>query len=439
MPLNPAQLKEHVLNRVGYGQLVWNGARYDQLGAAGYIAEQLGDSLPAITIDHVTRYEKIRRGAYEQRQLEAVLRNFWFNHFNVYATHMLTNNLAGVSLWPFENLAIAPYVLGRFGDMLLEVAKSPAMIEFLDNRFSTLDRPNENYARELMELHTIGVNGGYTETDVKNVARIFTGWSASFERIGLDPWVADFQYRPEFHDTDSKIVLGEDFPAGGGVEEGEALLEFLAAHPSAGPFLAYKLCTHFVSEAPPAALVSQIASVFYDTDGDLLAVMSAILASPEFTDPAVFRTKVKAPHRWMSSALAAVGLDAASTSSHVIYDLGQATRKAGESPYMNPVPAGYPDVSGYWVSPVSMEQRFIAAGQVATSAAQVVGARAGVDGSDPVDTVDGCAAVMMPGGISDFTRTAVLDHMVLMPAMNNVTRIAIITQLLLCSPEFLRY
>lgn len=439
--LQGLQLKEHVLNRVGYGQALWNSDRYDELGAAGYIAEQLGATLPTIAEDGVYLTAKILRGAVEQRQLEAVLRSFWFNHFNVFAPANLLNNIAGVSLWPYENLVIAPHVFGRFGDMLLEVAKSPSMIEFLDNRFSTKLGPNENYARELMELHTIGIDGGYTEADVKNVARIFTGWTLDAYRVDdVGPLITEFLFQPEWHDTDAKKVLGEDFPAGGGMEEGEALLEMLAAHPSAGTFLAYKLCAHFVSETPPASLVSQLATVFYDSDGDLHAVMSALLASTEFVDSVNFRSKAKAPHRWIASALAAMGVTASTINIEVTaYQLNAEVRAAGESPYMNPIPAGYPDVSGYWISPVAMEQRFIAAGVIAERTFHTLEDRAGVDGSDPEAAVDACTAVMIPGGIAASTRSAILEHLALTPGDPNHVKLIAVAQLLLCTPEFLRY
>ena len=231
---------------------------------------------------------KVLRAIYSERQLQEVMADFWFNHFNVFAPK-------GADKWlvtSYERDVIRPYALGRFRDLLGATAKHPAMLFYLDNWMSSKEggptgmparpdaqgnrrRPtglNENYARELMELHTLGVDGGYTQKDVTEVARALTGWSLERPERG-----GAFAYRPQMHDDGEKVVLGTRIPAGGGVRDGEMVLDMLARHPSTARFIATKLARRFVSDTPPPALVDRAARVLRETEGDIRAVVRTII------------------------------------------------------------------------------------------------------------------------------------------------------------------
>ena len=275
--------------------------------------------------------QKVLRAVYSDRQLQEVLTDFWFNHFNVDAR----KNRARFLLTAYERDAIRPRVLGKFRDLLEATARNPAMLVYLDNWMSAAEtdpgmpsadavarrlrpsvrrRPsdnkraprglNENYARELMELHTLGVDGGYTQKDVTEVARAFTGWTIENPRRG-----AGFRFEPRMHDAGAKVVLGHTIKAGGGESDGEQVLDILAAHPSTARFIAAKLARRFVSDVPPPALVDRAAARFRATGGDLREVTRTILTSPEFLSPDAYYAKVKTPFEFVVSALRATATE----------------------------------------------------------------------------------------------------------------------------------
>lgn len=449
--LTAGQRKEHIMNRVGYGPGVWASKRYDTLGARDFVTEQLTEVLPAITQGGVFIESKVERSVVEQRQLEAVLLDFWYNHFNVNAS---TNrpqgreNIIGRTLADFQNVAIGSNVLGRFADMLIATAKTPAMLRYLDNYLNRKPQVfndgrvvgyNENYAREVMELHTIGVNGGYDEDDVLEVTRILTGWTYRGQN-GTPP--NSFAYFDARHDDGAKTVMGVDYPAGGGIEEGESLLTFLATHRSAANFLSYKLCTRFVGDSPPAATVTAAADRFELSGGNLQAVMATILRHPTFmqADVANFRSKVKPPHRYVASALLAMGATQAAHWSEIEEDLTDKIIAASDAPYFFAPPTGYPEAAGYWLSTVSMLQRFEIAEMIAydDTLLDLLEARAAVIGVDIADSYLAIRRVLLPGGTSADTENAVKDH-VAANAMTNRQRMAAIAHMLFCSPEFMRY
>ena len=443
--LSPSQTKEHVLNRLGWGQSSWHSQRFDELGTANYIAEQIAGTLPAIARLGTTMHEKVDRDVVEQRQLEAVLVDFWFNHFNINANgpkpDKMNNTVAGRKVGHHQNVALLPHVLGDFGSMLLETARSPSMLDYLDNRNNYREfvnnngkvfGGNDNYARELMELHTIGVDGGYSEFDVTEVARVLTGWSINWPENNFD-------FKSWAHDEDEKVVMGVVYEADRGEDEGVQLLDFLANHPSAGPFLSAKLVRRFVREDLPAGVLAA-ASGAYLPNRSLGAVMAALFGHSDFTDPASFRSKTKPPHRYVVSALQAMGATDPSQWSELRETLFDLTIAAGQTPYSVAPPTGYPDTSGFWISGVSMLTRFDIAQAIAYHGPLVaeLAARAGTDGTDPIDTVDAVAAVVVPGGLSDASRLAVLDH-VAANAMTVDGRISAAAHLTMCSPEFVRY
>jgi uncharacterized protein (DUF1800 family) len=318
--------------------------------------------------------QKIIRATYSDRQLEEVMTDFWFNHFNVFANKGPEQEY----LTSYERDVIRPHALGKFRDLLEADAKSPAMLFYLDN-WQSVDpngphpvngqnaRPygrggffgprfpppqnanakqqqkrglNENYGRELMELHTLGVDGGYTQADVVNVARAFTGWTIDQPRQG-----GSFRFEPRFHDEGEKVVLGHHIRAGGGENDGQQVLDILARHPSAAKFISTKLVRRFVSDTPPPALVDRAAQRFLETDGDIREVLRTILTSPEFFASDAYRAKVKTPFEFVVSSLRATGSDVTDA-----MPLVQQVAQLGEPLYRCQPPTGYADKAETWVN-----------------------------------------------------------------------------------------
>ncbi len=327
---------------------------------------------------------KVLRAVYSKRQLQEVLTDFWFNHFNVDERKGADRFM----LTEYEREAIRPHVLGRFRDLLEATAKSPAMLFYLDNWMSAdpsgphpqmlpprvvrepfgglamVPRPlrvpaqeknapslrqaqgrganglNENYGRELMELHTLGVDGGYTQKDVTEVARCFTGWTIEKPREG-----GSFKFEPRLHDEGQKVVLGRLIRPGGGERDGEQVLDILARYPSTARFIATKLVRRFVSDTPPPALVDRAAARFRETDGDLREVMRTILTSPEFLAPDAYRAKAKTPLEFVVSAVRASGADVQDA-----MPLVRAIQQLGMPLYQCQPPTGYKDAAEVWVN-----------------------------------------------------------------------------------------
>ena len=348
---------------------------------------------------------KLARAVVSDRQLDEVMADFWENHFNIFAG----KGLDRIFLPAFDREVIRPNALGKFRDLLGAVAKSPAMLFYLDQWQSAADSAhptlaaargarggarrapaggltmeeldrlapnaqitpaqrkrleamtpeqrmqvvqqraqagakakrglNENYARELMELHTLGVDGGYTQQDIIEVARALTGWT-------MNPrGTAEFMFRPEMHDAAQKVVLGHVIPAAGGLQDGEAVLDIVARHPSTAKFIARKLAVRFVSDAPPEALVDRAAQTFMNTDGDIREVVRTIVTSPEFFSRAAYRSKVKSPFELVASALRAVGAqpDTTMRSAQMVGFLGAPI-------FGHQAPNGWPETGESWMN-----------------------------------------------------------------------------------------
>jgi uncharacterized protein (DUF1800 family) len=305
---------------------------------------------------------KLLRAIFSERQLQEVMVDFWFNHFNVFGQKDADRWL----LTPYERDAIRPHALGKFRELLIAVAQSPAMLFYLDNFMSQAEPPaqpqkfdadgnplpqprrpglNENYARELMELHTLGVDGGYTQKDVIEVARALTGWT-----IGPRGNMA-FAFRPRAHDRGEKIVLGKRIVAGGGIEDGLRVLDILSKHPSTAKFIARKLCQRFVADEPPQSLVDRVAQKFTETDGDIREIVRAILTSPEFYSPKYYRNKIKSPLELVASTIRAAG---ASTDGLALI---QTVARMGEPLYLCQPPTGYKENSAEWMSSAMLLER----------------------------------------------------------------------------------
>lgn len=271
----------------------------------------------------------VTRALYSKRQLYEKMVHFWNDHFSIYYFKETTSNLQTVD----DREVIRPHALGTFGDMLRASAHSPAMLVYLDNVVNERSHPNENYAREILELHTLGVDGAYTETDVQEVARCFTGWSVSEN--------GQFQYRPEWHDDGEKIVLGHRIPAHGGKADGDRVLDILIEHPDTARYISTKLLRRFVVDAPSQAVIDDITSVWQQSNGHIPTVMRAILAHDAFWQAP---PKFKRPLEYALSVLRVLGgrYNGQST-------LIERLDAIGQRPFGNHTPDGYPDVAHEWM------------------------------------------------------------------------------------------
>jgi uncharacterized protein (DUF1800 family) len=295
---------------------------------------------------------RLLRSVYSQRQLYEIMVDFWSNHFNVFSAK-------GADRWlttAYDRDTIRPHALGRFRDLLLATAQSPAMLFYLDNWLSAdpnapaarMGGPNnrrrglnENYARELMELHTHGVDGGYTQKDIQEVARCFTGWTIRQPRAE-----GTFYFEPRIHDSGEKMVLGTRMPPGGGMEDGLRVIDLLARHPSTARFIALKLARRFVSDDPPLALVNRAAEAFRRSEGDIPTVLQTLVDSPEFFSPETYRAKVKKPLEFVAGALRVTGAEV-QMSHQLLRYLG----RMGEPLFLAQPPTGFPDAGASWTSP----------------------------------------------------------------------------------------
>jgi uncharacterized protein (DUF1800 family) len=422
--------------------------------------------------------ERVARAVISNRQLDEVMTDFWLNHFNVF---IQKGPPEAYYLAEYERDVIRPHALGKFRDLLEAVAKSPAMLFYLDNARSMADstrprlasynqnqrpgraagaigrrpgiggtigrRPgarrgpggvfggaigqngemaqmdpqqqqqirqrlnqlqkgglNENYGRELLELHTLGVDGGYTQQDVINVARALTGWTINPPAQG-----GGFVFRPQMHDAGEKIVLGHKLAANRGIEDGEDVLDIVSRHPSTAHYISEKLVRHFVSDNPPKALVDQAAAVFLKTDGDIREVVRTIVTSNEFFSQQAFRSKVKSPFEVVVSAMRAMGAQPDSTprTAQVIAYLGQPI-------YGHQAPNGYPDTGDAWMNAGAILNRINFG--MAVAANRIPGARINeVPGLDTLGNaprakqVDAVVGLMLGGSISPDTRAVLMS------------------------------
>jgi len=404
---------------------------------------------------------RILRAVYSERQLQEVMVDFWTNHFNVFANK-------GADRWlltSYDRDTIRPHTLGKFADLLRATAESPAMLFYLDNFQSVSpnapqqrrpmqslnpvrdlmrmsnnpqqQRPqqqqrrgiNENYARELMELHTLGVDGGYTQKDVQEVARCFTGWTIFAPRGAgvaaqaitdgrrvdmLRENAGKFYFNPRVHDDGEKVVLGHKIPAGGGVKDGLMVLDILAHHPATAKFVATKLVRHFVADEPPAALVERVAQTFLKTDGDIREVLKAIFLSPEFNSTEAYRAKIKRPFELAISAARTVG---AETNGGPAFH--QWIARMGQPLYGYQTPNGYSDVAEDWVNTGALLERMNFALALVNNRipgtrvnlAAFVGDMAGDKSVDKEKFLDRFVTTIVGGEISAKTRETLLKQL----------------------------
>jgi uncharacterized protein (DUF1800 family) len=466
-PLSPEQKIIHLLNRTSFGATRAEVERVSRLGARGYLEEQLRpDSLaderleaklaglktmrlnnrelielypppriarqqgmmpqqmePPRTILVELQQARLLRSIYSRRQLFEIMVDFWTNHFNVFSAK-------GADRWlvtSYDRDTIRPHALGKFRDLLLATAQSPAMLFYLDNWLSASpDSPgarfaaannrrrglNENYARELMELHTVGVDGGYTQKDVIEVARCFTGWT-----IRQPQQRGEFMFEPRIHDNGEKIVLGTRIPAGGDIEDGKKVIDLLARHPATARFIALKLARRFIADQPPATVVDKAAAAFRDSDGDIPSVLTSLIDSNEFFAPENYLSKVKKPLEFVASALRAVGAE-----TQVSHQLFRYVGRMGEPLFLAQPPTGHPDVASSWISADMLLTRMNFVTDLVNN--RLPGSRVS---PEVLKDKEPFLRLIAPAGLSAATRTAIAE------SEGNQT-IAI----LLAAPEFQR-
>ncbi len=387
---------------------------------------------------------KLFRAIYSNRQLQEELVDFWYNHFNVY----LDKGADRFQVPTYERDAIRPHVLGSFRDFLEATAKSPAMLFYLDNWQSVgppktpkvalkgpqAKRParglNENYGRELLELHTLGVDGGYTQKDVTEVARCFTGWTIREPRKG-----GSFDYNDKVHDKGEKIVLGVTIPAGGGMDDGEKVLDILARHPSTARFISTKLAKRFVSDTPPQALIDRMAKTFHDKKGDLREVMKTMLSSKEFWSEGAYRAKVKTPFEMIASAVRALNADV-----EFSFPLSNQIAALGQPLYRKQEPTGYSSANAEWINSAALLARM----NFALSLTQNKVAGVKVDqqrfNDAAKDDPMGVARAVLFQDVSPQTRLAIETALKAQQAKNPKEKPApaVIAGLVIGSPEFQR-
>jgi len=508
----------HVLNRLGYGPRPGDLERVRQMGLAAYVERQLDPSripdgraqaalesfrtltmtVPDLIRDYpepnqqlvakiqsgeMTQQEaraalppekrpfrisgelqaaKLTRAVLSERQLEEVMTDFWFNHFNVDARK-------GAVRWmiaDYERTAIRPHALGKFRDLLLATARHPAMLFYLDNWMSTgadFVMPggpqrgrklglNENYAREIMELHTLGVDGGYTQQDVIEVARAFTGWTIDRPR-----GYGTFVFRSAPHDLGEKRVLGRVLPAGGGEQDGVQVIDLLSSHPATSRFIATKLVRRFVSDDPPPALVERAARTFRETGGDIRTVMVTIVSSPEFFSQDAYRAKIKTPLEIVASSVRALDGELApatvpgSPQPGGGFALAQQVARLGEPLYQLQPPTGYPDVAEAWVNTGALLHRMnfalgLTANRVPGVRVDLARALGSADRRRPEQVLDALLRAVLQGEATSQTRRVLAAQLIdpeitratsddVGPANTDVEKLA---ALVLGSPEFQR-
>ena len=430
------------------------------------------DQRPQVVMNDLLA-QRIIRAAESDRQLNEVMVDFWMNHFNVFAGKGIDRFL----LTSYERDVIRPHIWGHFEDLLMATAKSPAMLFYLDNARSVaapenrpampqrammggrfgrpampemMQRPqqqkqqqgglNENYAREIRELHTLGVDAGYTQKDVTELARVLTGWTITRERDGGEG--ASFIFRPFLHDSGAKTVMGVRFAPGGGMEEGEAMIHKLAHHPATAHRIAYKLCQRLVADEPPPALVDRVAKKFLATDGDLRLTVKAVIGSPEFWAPASYRSKVKSPFEYTISAVRAMNAQISDPT-----PIARALQQIGEPLYGAQPPTGYSDKADVWVNTGALMNRLNFA--LALAANKLPGVHGDVgslisdeQASDASHSVEALSLALTGGNLTEETRNTIKSRIVERKApvedpWDN-TQLPTVAGLILGSPEFQR-
>ena len=365
----------HFLNRISYGVREEDLALVNKVGIEAYLDEQLKPETikgathvrvsPVLKLDRLKAAKMknaagkaqealvqgmVERAAFSPAQLLERMVEFWSDHFNIASVNLETDVV------DFQREVIRKNALGKFHDLLIATAHHPAMLFFLNNNENVAKHPNENYARELMELHTLGVDNGYTESDVKAVARAFTGWT-----VKDDVKPGGFFFRMKDHDAGPKSILGNDLPVNQGVEDGNTVLEILAGHPNTARFVCKKLCIRFVSDFPPQSLIDNLAAVWMQNQGEITPVLKALFLSPEFAGSV--GQKLRRPLDFFVGAMRLTTTDFKdfNVMQNLLSDLSQV-------PYNWIPPNGYPDVAAAWANTGGLLNRWNTAQTLTDSA-----------------------------------------------------------------------
>ena len=408
---------------------------------------------------------RVARAVAGNRQLEEVMTDFWLNHFNIYAQK---GPPQAYYLAEYEREVIRPNALGKFRELLEDVAKSPAMLFYLDNARSMADstRPrlganrqqqrrmrradpdmqqrlnqlrngglNENYGRELLELHTLGVDGGYTQQDVINVARALTGWTIRPAAAG-----GGFIFRPEMHDAGEKIVLGRKLKPNRGIEDGEDVLDIVSRHPSTAKYIATKLATRFISDKPPQSVIDRAAAVFTKTDGEIREVVRTIITSNEFYSQQAFRSKVKSPFEVVVSAMRVMNAAPDSTPR-----TAQAVAYLGQPIYGHQAPNGWPETGDAWMNTGAILNRInfgmtVAANRIPGASFSSIPAIDELKTASRRQQVDAVVAMLLGGSVSSDTRNVLMsgENPLMTTREVQLSGLAQVIGLALGSPEFQR-
>jgi len=404
--VNPRIL--HIINRLSFGASSGDIQKVESMGVESYIKEQLSpesipepESLtsqlsqlqtlgmnPVQLVEYVATYPPRQKPNQEQkqvyrqrakqivteaiearllrattspRQLQEVMVDFWYNHFNVYAA----KGRDAIWVGNYEAQAIRPHALGHFRELLGATAHHPAMLFYLDNTQNRVVKGkaaglNENYARELMELHTLGVDGGYSQQDVIALARILSGWGIQGRGQQLDNHDSGFVFNSRFHDSGDKVFLGHTIKSSG-VAEGEAALDILARSPVTAHHISYQIAQYFVSDRPPETLVKQLTSRYLATDGDIREILKSLFHNPEFWHQQNFNNKFKTPYQYAISVVRATGVEVKNT-----LPIAAFIRQLAMPIYGCLTPDGYKNTKDTWLNPDAMTRRLSFATTVAT-------------------------------------------------------------------------
>lgn len=416
-PTTPA---ERALRAQRQGEL---GVRFPQLPGPQDIALELQEAT-------------ILRAIYSRRQLFETLVDHWSNHFSMF----IGKNGVRWTKTADDRDVIRKHALGNFRDMLLASAQSPAMLEYLDNNLNVKGVPNENYAREIMELHTLGVDGGYTQKDVQELARALTGWTTRDPRrvaVGMmaQGEVGKFEFNASQHDQGAKTILGVTLPANGGINDGLKMIDVLANHPSTARFVTKRLIMRYVSDTPPADLWNRAAHAFTQTKGDLRATLSVILHSDEFKNS--FAQKIKRPFEVIASMARAVDLQLDDARA-----INQSLRAMGQGLFLLVTPDGYPDTGAAWINTGALLARWnlaliVAANRVPQGKVNLAGMLKDAKVKTTGQAVDFWVDALLHRTIPDKDRAKIISALGVNANTNfDAARAPEIVALILASPHF---
>lgn len=421
--LNPQSIDDSALDTI------LAGAEFNTLAMTpSQLYTQANTSVSVITTQLINA--TLIRAIRSNRQLYERLVEFWSDHFNINNLDDFVNFL---KTWDDRNV-IRPNVLGSFRDLLRASAYSPAMLIYLNNNVNVASSPNENYGREILELHSMGVDGGYTQTDVREVARCFTGWTTWTSSAGASAY--SFRYNNAVHDQGQKIIFAGTpqqlvIPANGGHQDGELVINALAAHPSTARYIATKLLKRFWGEDPPQELINATATVFTLTQGDLKQVTRFVLMT-QLGGPKVL--KYKRPFHLMASMLRQLGATVPTNPS----SLRSAIANAGHAPFAWIPPDGYPDTLAYW-SGLQLARWNMGASLMNNQYTNVTVDAAGLTaGLTTAPTIaNQIARLLCPQGIAQSDRTALINY--LGTGVPTLTRIRETFGIAIASPSFQWY